>query len=83
MKTKICNCGECDVFQTKKMVGNWEQFTGHYRVSVPCVDGPLFFELPGRGGRTTLRAARQIHDLWHQGMTAGDVARATGCDIAG
>jgi len=58
MKTKICTCGKCEVFQTKAMVGNSEQFTGHYRVSVPCYEGQLFFELPGRGGRTTLRAAR-------------------------
>lgn len=83
MKTKICNCSECEVFQTKAMVGNWEQFTGHFRVRVPCDSDLICFELPGRGGRTTLRAARQIHDLWHQGMTAGDVAQATGCDIAG
>lgn len=65
------------------MVDNWERHTGKFRVRVPSKTDVIAFELPGRGGRVTQLAAREIHKLWHAGKSAGEISTLTGCQIAG
>ena len=64
------------------MVNNREEYTGKFRVRGPCVCDVIAFDLPGRGGRVTQLAAREIHRLWHSGKTAGEISKITGCGIA-
>lgn len=79
---KICDCSDCEVFETTRMDGQNEVYTGKYRVRVPCDDDVIAFDLPGRGGAVTIAAAKSIHKLWHSGMKAGEIMLATGCQIA-
>jgi pimeloyl-ACP methyl ester carboxylesterase len=79
---KICNCNDCEIFETRAYVNNWQQFTGHFRVRVPCSNDVIAFDLPGHGGRVTQKAAGEIHTLWHAGKTAGEISSLTGCRIA-
>jgi len=46
-----------EIVETKAMRGNWEQYTGRFRlIGIPCG----YIELPGRGGRVTLQAAARV-----------------------
>jgi hypothetical protein len=71
-----------EIYETKSIVNNWEQYTGLWVVQVDCKTDLIAFYLPGRGGRVTRRAAKFIRTLWESGTSAGEISRITGCEIA-
>jgi len=70
-----------EVFETKRLINNWEQYTGRYRVTVSRSEGVCFC-LPGRGGKVTLQAAREIARRWQAGESAGRIVQHTGWALA-
>lgn len=74
--------GSSEMFETKRLVNNWEKFTGRFRVRVSHNFDMVCFDLPGRGGRMTQKMARKIDVLWQSGLSAGQIATETGCPIS-
>lgn len=66
------------IIQTKRQIGNWQSYTGHFRLLVDSDQGQIAFALPGRGGRVTRQAAGVIKRLWLAGATAIQIQNATG-----
>lgn len=67
------------LFETQVFRNNWLHYTGRFRARILCSDGePICWEVPGKGGRVSVRAARWIGDLWKQGFTAGEISKVTG-----
>lgn len=71
-----------EIYETKALVNNWEQYIGNWVFQVDCKTDLIAFYLPGRGGRVTKKAALRIRTLWESGMSAGEISRVTGCEIA-
>lgn len=71
-----------EIYETKALVDNWEQYTGHWVVQVDSKTDLIAFYLPGRGGRVTKQAAKLIRTLWESGKSSGEISAITGCEIA-
>ena len=71
-----------EIYETKSLVNNWEQYTGNFRVQVDCSNDLIAFNLPGRGGPVTKKMAAKIKELWESGKTAREISEITGCEIA-
>jgi len=76
MSTKIAKMlkeAGAEIVETKAMRGNWEQYTGSFRlIGIPGD----FIELPGRGGRVTQRAAALALEAFAAGRTNGEAQAA-------
>jgi len=78
-----------DIFETKRMVNNWDEFTGTFRATIK-VEPPLptragidiaypVYDLPGRGGRITRAAAKAIATEIESGIWPADIRGFVGC----
>jgi hypothetical protein len=76
MSTKIAKMlkeAGAEIVETKAMRGNWEQYTGSFRlIGIPGG----FIELPGRGGPVTRSAAARALKAFAAGRTNGEAQAA-------
>lgn len=67
-----------EIVETKRMVNNWEEYTGKFVAVVALPGDAAHFALPGRGGPVTKRAADKLGELFAAGKSVGEVAKLTG-----
>lgn len=70
------------LFETTVLRDNWQHGTGKFRARIWTDDDLICWDVPGKGGKMSIRAARWLGDLWKQGFTAGEISRITGFPLA-
>lgn len=65
---------KCDIFETYTLKG----YTCKYRVRL---DFDVCFNLPGRGGNVTKKAANKVVMLWNSGKSVKEIIGITGFNI--
>lgn len=61
------------ILETRRMAGNWERYTGHFRL----IDVPGgYIDLPGRGGKVTREGAARALAVFAAGGSNAEAEAA-------